>query len=122
MMSPSTIRSLNEEAAERAAQEGLTPYVFFDTVEVDRAASRSRFPFPYIGDHEPEGWTEVERHFVDSSGFGADDEPALSVRQFTRVLRDAIDEAKGKHLVGWAIVSAGQFQVYVGQFHKEARA
>ena len=113
MMSVATIDSLNRERAEQAAQDGLTPYVFFTTSEVDDLP----FPFPYIGDHRPEGWDLVVEHFVDSSGFGTPGEPALTVDQFQQVIRDSIRaHAPRRETVGWAITSAGQFQVYVGEF------
>lgn len=35
-----------------------------------------------MGDHQPEGWTDTgEAYFVDSSGLGRDDEPALTWAQ-----------------------------------------
>jgi len=116
MMSLDTIRSYNREYAARAAQEGLEPFVYFD---VDELHSEPGFPFPHIGDHRPEGWELVDRHFVDASGFGADDEPALSVGQFTRLVEDRIENTPGT-FVGWAIIEAGQFQVWVGEFHRPA--
>lgn len=115
MMSLDTIRAQNREMAARAAQEGLEPFVYFD---VDELHASSGFPFPFIGDHRPEGWELVDEHFVDSSGFGADNEPALSVRQFVALVEDRIENTPGT-AVGWAILSAGQFQVWVGEFHQD---
>jgi len=67
------------------------------------------FPFPNIGDFRPKGWELTESYFVDSSGFGSDNEPALTVRQFLKKLQDGF---------GYAIIEEGQFQVYVGEFKK----
>ena len=57
----------------------------------------------------PKGWELKQKHFVDNSGFGAKDEPALTPHQFLAKVK------KGK---GYAIVEKGQFQVYVGEFEK----
>ena len=49
---------------------------------------------------------------MDSSGFGASDEPALSFGQFKKILKVGF---------GYAIIEEGQFQVYVGEFTKVAQ-
>jgi hypothetical protein len=118
MMSLDYIRQMNQEAAREAAELGLEPYVYFDVAELHELAG---FPFPFIGDLRPEGWELVDTHFVDSSGFGADDEPALSVRQFKALVEDHITRKDPNTLVGWAVIEAGQFQVYVGEFHRTVR-
>ncbi len=110
MMNLSAIQALSDEAAEAAAAENLTPYVYWNTDEVD---NQTQFPFPFIGSYKPEGWVEIDRHFVDSSGFGQDDEWALSESQFINLIRTRVEDHPG---VGWAVVEAGQFQVYVGEF------
>ncbi len=112
MMSLEYIQQLNRDAAERAAQENLSPYVYWDESELDQSEG---FPFPFIGDLEPEGWIEVERHFVDSSGFGEVGEPALTAGQFVDLIRERITSGK---VTGWAVVESGQFQVYVAEYHK----
>lgn len=43
MMSLETIRALSREQAERAAQEGMRPYVFFEPSEIEDCP-RSRSP------------------------------------------------------------------------------
>ena len=115
MMSIDTIAEINRERAAEAAQEGMEPFVFFSDEEIDQLP----FPIPAIGDHRPEGWEMVESHMVDSSGFGADNEPALTFRQFQSLIRQQIVEhAEQGKTVGWAIISEGQFQVFVGEFTK----
>ena len=52
---------------------------------------------------------------VDSSGFGQEGEAALTFEQFVDLVGTA--STRGDD-VGWAIVSAGQFQVYIGQFSR----
>ena len=50
---------------------------------------------------------ETDRFFVDSSGWGQEDEPALTINQFLKKIK------AGKY---YAIIEAGQFQVYVGEY------
>jgi len=64
---------------------------------------------PYIGDYTPIGWELVETYFVDNSGMGGQNEPALTLKQF-------LQEVKQNH--GYGIISVGQFQIYIGEFRK----
>ena len=61
------------------------------------------------------GYELVEELFVDSSGFGRDDELALTVSSFERELLRLINEYG---TLTAKITRAGQFQVYVGLFTK----
>ena len=119
MMSLASIKQQNREVAARAAQEGMEPFVYFDVDEVGEPIEGSLFPFPFIGDYRPEGWTLVDEHFADASGFGGDNEPALSVPQLVDLIKDRLRESDVT--VGWAIIEAGQFQVYVGEFRRSAQ-
>jgi hypothetical protein len=110
MMSLQTIRDIQAEAAERAAEEGLTPFVTWPE-DLDRIEQQHRFPFPFIGDYVPDGWTLEDEYFVDSSGFGGDGEAAMSAERFMDVLAEHVG-------AGWAIREAGQFQVMVGRYSK----
>ncbi len=106
MMGLEQIREMARQAAAKAAREGRVPCL----VEAeDIAAFRQgrRFPFPFLGPYVPKGWKKVQERFVDSSGFGASDEPALTAEEFIDRL------VLGR---GYAITQAGQFQVYVGEF------
>lgn len=114
MMDLETIKAMAMEAAEAASQMDAQPFVWFNTEEVEEA---NHFPFPFLGTYVPEGWEEVDRHFVDSSGLGAPDEPALTVGQFKDLTIQRMTEYPG---TGWAVVEAGQFQVYVGEFRRTA--
>lgn len=121
MFSPEYIRSLQDEAARKAASENLTPYA----PTRDEIDAMPPFPFPFVGnyvadgwepvkgDHEGEVWdgTNQEAWFVDTSGFGAPDEPALTVDQ----LKDRLRENVGKGY-GYALIEIGQFQGYLGVF------
>jgi hypothetical protein len=57
---------------------------------------------------------------VDSSGFGADDEPALSTSQFNRELLRLLEEAEAEgRCVALAVTDVGQFQLYVTVFERD---
>ena len=117
MMSLEYIKEMSREAAVVAAATDERPFTYWNEAELDEfMASGPGFPFPFLGDYDPPDWVEIDRHFVDSSGFGADDEAALSTRQFIALIRERIAERPG---TGWAIVEAGQFQVYVAEFKRE---
>lgn len=149
MMGPETILSMQREAAERAAVEGMEPMVLFapDTALEDIRRS------PFIGDYEPEGWKparladyassldvaglldRVERAqlygadrweqelllFADSSGLAGSGEPALGLSELGRVASTLCEAAAERGVtLGFAVVEAGQFQVYLRGFEKEA--
>lgn len=61
------------------------------------------------------GYELVEELFADSSGFGQDDEPALSVNQFERRIAELVRE---HGTLTAKITGQGMFQVYVGLFKK----
>lgn len=115
MKSPADIRNDSDMAARKAAQEGLTPFVFWDKQEIDCCPP---FPFPQLGDHKPKGWREIPEleMFCDSSGFGQEGEPALTVEQFISRLHELVDENCCR---GFGIGDVGQFQLYVKVYEKE---
>lgn len=65
------------------------------------------------------GYELVEELFADSSGFGCDDEPALSVTQFERRVQELVQE---HGTLTAKITGVGQFQAYVGFFKKTGTA
>ena len=114
MMSLETIRSMSREVAEKAASNKLYPF----TVEEEDirdwktalvVGKSPRLPFPDLGDYRPEGWELVDDLLCDSTGMGADNEPALTIRQ----LLDRLTAGRG-----YAVVESGQFQVVLGEFKK----
>ena len=110
MMSGAVIERMSREAAQKAAQLKQEPFVVWpEDIRKWQAEGVRGFPFPYIGSYKSKGWRKVGTHFVDSSGFGAPGEPALTIEQFTKSL------TSGR---GYAVIEAGQFQVYVGEFVK----
>jgi hypothetical protein len=109
MMSLSTIRQLSREAAERAADQGKRPYLV-EQEDIEYWRDRQvPFPFPNLGDYVPDGWEQVDTLFCDSSGWGAPGEPALTREQLLDVLEPGF---------GYAVIEAGQFQVYLGKFKR----
>lgn len=103
MMDGASIRRLSQDAAKKAARDHTTPYIW----EQDDFVEPERVRLPFLGTHVPRGWVMVNTYFVDSSGFGDAGEPALTREQFLKKLQ------VGR---GYAIIEAGEFQVYVGEF------
>lgn len=111
MWSLEVINYLNNEAARKARRQHKEPHV----PTLDDIDNYPPFPFPHLGPFVPPGWEQVEDAlwFADSSGWGRDDEPALSVRRLKNELRQYIAE-NPTH--GFGIVECGQFQCYVAAF------
>jgi hypothetical protein len=120
-MSTEYINQLNREAARRAAREGLYPYTPEDEDLCSIADFTSTFckALPNLGNYIPAGWRKDENElFVDSSGFGSESEPALTLRS----LRNKVKELKATDSsVGFALVDCGQFQVYIGVYHRDPK-
>jgi hypothetical protein len=65
-----------------------------------------------IGENNtPVGYKVTDVYFVDNSGFGSENEPALTASQFLAKVKS------GKY---YAITGQGQFQVYVTEYEKIA--
>ncbi len=103
-----TLQAMSRDAAKKAARAHKVPFI----VEQEDLAAMPPFPFPNLGDYRPKGWKLITEHFVDSSGFGTEGEPALTVNQFLAKLTPG-------H--GYAVIGEGQFQVWVGEFTKEVK-
>jgi hypothetical protein len=112
MMDPSTIRALANKAAREARREGRLPYGFYDSDDVDT----SMRDLPFLGSYVPKGYKLVTELFVDASGFGREDEPAFTFREFCQRIRCDIEQYGNPYF--YAIREAGQFQVYVGVYRK----
>lgn len=117
MLSQGYINQISREAAEHAAQDGLTPHVVWpEDLELWQCQYENdalSLPFPHIGDMEPAGFELQRTLFVDMSGFGEEGGPAMTVR---RLIYEelAVDMA-------YAIVEVGQFQLHLGEFSKLPR-
>lgn len=113
MMDIDTIRSESEKKAKEAAKSKKKPYIIFDEKEIDSYGESKPFPFPNIGSYIPSGWALVKNLFCDSSGFGSESEPALTIHRLKEVLKEYVREKK---TYGFAITEVGQFQLYLGVF------
>ena len=97
--------------------KNLTTHCLSSQEELDDMVENQSFPFPNITDIEGEEekinsvLEHVKTLFVDKSGFGLPNEPALTLDQFVETLSDLIKEHKKElHL---AITGEGLFQIYV---------
>ena len=110
-MSLDQIRHLADESAKAAAKTKKQPYTPYNAEEISRYGTEVPFPFPNLGSYRPKGWKMVDDLFVDSSGWGSDDEPALTNEQVKRKLVEYLE-----HGYGYAIIEEGQFQLTLGVF------
>ena len=128
MLGIETIRNISDVAAYRAAEEGRYPLTFW--------SERDARGIPFLGDYTPAGWRralwsdmdsrprnvwsahddEEVTFMVDSSGFGSDYEPALTMSQFVAY---AMAQNETDEEIGWAIRESGQFQVVVGAYVRD---
>lgn len=114
MLSLECIQSESRKAERKAAREHKRPYIVTEDQLARWQAGEFRgFPFPYTGGHTPRGYKKTEEYFVDSSGFGAPGELALTVREFI---------SKIKPGYAYALSEVGQFQVYVQEYRPPATA
>lgn len=113
-MSYQQIQHDQDKAARKAAKEGEYPY---SPEWHELNDHRWVKEIPFIGDYVPAGWELLESHTVDSSGFGREDEPALTIDRF---VGDCRDRFKSGRQYGYAVITAGQFQVFVGVYTKTA--
>lgn len=118
MLSYSTIQQIAKDAADEARELCKVPYSIRQySGNVESFCRR----IPFLGDYVPEGWErvpEIEPLFVDSSGFGSAGEPALTLAEFSRKL--AAFKKSGDNY-GFAIIEAGQFQVYIAVYRPDSR-
>jgi hypothetical protein len=101
MMCLEVIKKMNRRQKRIAKEEGLLPYI------AKSNGDNGVFHCPNFGDYRPKGWKLKESYFVDSSGFGSEIEPALTIRGFLAVVKAGL---------GYAIIEEGQFQCYIGEF------
>jgi hypothetical protein len=111
MFSLEVIIHLNNEAAREARRKKKEPHV----PTPEEIENFPPFPLPHLGPFMPPGWEQVEDAvwFADSSGWGRNDEPALSVGQLKEALRQYAVENPGH---GFGITEAGQFQCHVAAY------
>ena len=135
MMDIETIIHLNKQAGKKAKANHDEPKFFsHDEInELEEGNIRPIRSIPNLGDHIPDGWKQFNVNnlkdklsvpewwygckilkggelWCDSSGLGAEDEPALTVNQLVSVVSKLLKE--NSHL-GFALYSTGQFQAGV---------
>jgi hypothetical protein len=113
-----------QEAERKARKLKLEPIALKSPVTVDSIRK-----MPFLGDLDRTHnyyQVNVQRYlpnypykwfFVDSSGFGRDDESALSVTKFVDTLNTLIKEHG--NIFGIGIAESGQFQVHIALYVKQ---
>ena len=129
MMDIDTIVALNKEAGNKAKKDGVKPTTF-EHKTLDRF---DLMKIVNLGNYVPKGWKRLDVNkyvmkwelpyshkildkgglFVDSSGFGQPDEPALTIEQLISLMAKLLSN---KPSLGFGIVSEGQFQITIGVF------
>ena len=129
MMDIDTIVALNKEAGNKAKKDGVKPTTF-EHKTLDRF---DLMKIVNLGNYVPKGWKRLDVNkyvmkwelpyshkilgkgglFVDSSGFGQPNEPALTIDQLISLMAKLLSN---KPSLGFGIVSEGQFQITIGVF------
>ena len=132
MMSTQMIRAISDDAAYRAAQEAREPLIAWPNDDLRGA--------PFLGEYVAAGWRkllwidvpvrprnvysfedDLEAYFmVDASGWGSDDEPALSYPQLKSYLAELMKADRRD--IGIGIVEQGQFQIVMQLYVRDPDA
>ena len=139
MMDLDTIKALNDEALERAEENGDEP---LQLNEHDREELKDSFgklsSMPMLGDYIPNGWSKVDINdykdylevpewwwgckllskgdlWCDSSGLGRENEPSLTMDEFRNIVNQLLDINQN---FGFGLYSTGQFQAGVRVFRQ----
>jgi hypothetical protein len=113
MMDIAEIEAASRKAAVLAAAEKKQPYVPFDEKEIQKGATVKHIP--NLGDYRPKGWRLVDHWLCDNSGFGSENEPALTASQLQAAMQAKYNE---RATCGYGIIEVGPFQVVLGVFRK----
>jgi hypothetical protein len=81
-----------------------TPYLFKSKEDITTESIRK---IPLLNTKDINGFEFIKSYFVDSSGFGDENEPALTFSNFFKEIKTGY---------AYGIIEAGQFQVYIGEF------
>jgi len=101
MRSLKEIQNQSGEATKKARKHNLQPYIAL--CDNDKGVLSCEL----LGYAIPQGWQPTQSFFVDSSGFGSDNESALTIDNFIKEVRQGF---------GYALTSIGQFQVNIQEF------
>jgi len=103
MMSIEAMTSETRRQARNARRKGLEPY------RAEANGDEGVFRAPFLGTYVPKGWKVVEKYFVDNSGCGREGEGAYTAGEFLHAVKAGY---------GYAILTAGQFQVYIREYRQ----
>ena len=103
MQSIEQIIAQGDEASVKADEQKLQPLV------ANSNGDEGVFKCPSFGYYRPSGWEVTNEFFVDNSGFGSANEPALTAQQFIEFIKEGY---------GYAITEEGQFQLRITEFKK----
>lgn len=118
MLDFSAIQDLTTLRTNEAIAKQLQPCIIDHAlVSILRLGKTSNRVIPFLGYYVPTCWARSSRDdvlFVDTSGFGAPDEPALTWEQLAEVFEQHLGQGVG-------IVEAGEFQACLAIYtRKEA--
>lgn len=135
MMDIDTIVALNKQAGNKAKRHGIKPttYTDNDILKIANNEIECLRDIVNLGDYIPKGWRRFNINkwveewdlpcsykflkngglFVDSSGFGSSNEPALTVDELLNVMSQLLINRPN---LGFGIISQGQFQLTIGVF------
>ena len=114
MMDPGQIRANSRKAARESARNGVMPYIVWPEdlarwkAMLAGTAPAEQFPFPLLGDRNPRGYKLVRELFIDMSGMGGEDEPAVTIR---RLISEELQVGKA-----YGFGDIGQFQGYLKEY------
>lgn len=130
-----TIVALNKQAGNKAKRHGIKPttYTDNDILKIANNEIKCLRDIVNLGDYIPKGWRRFNVNkwveewdlpcsykflkngglFVDSSGLGSSNEPALTVNELLNVMSQLLINRPN---LGFGIVSEGQFQLTIGVF------
>ena len=113
MWSTQTILDIRDEATRKAKRQHT-----LHTKAQDFLAGTS---IPFLGDYVPAGWVQdpnIEPFLVDATGFGDDNEPALTQDGLYKQARNFV---KSGDVFAYGVVEQGQFQVVVAVYRPDPR-
>ena len=107
MMGLGTIRSIAADATRKAAKENKVPLL---VQQDDMGDVKEHLKYmPFLGDHVPPGYEEIESFFVDGSGWGTNGGSAITQDEFFKQVK-----------VGscYGVTETGQFQIHISEYKK----
>jgi hypothetical protein len=109
MLSGNQIYEISYDLAVRASKSHKVPLAIWP-----EDLSNNNFQIPSLGEYRPAGYRLETTLFVDSSGFGSEGEPALTIWAFKAYVQEHLNQA-----YHYAVIESGEFQVVVGVFVKD---